>query len=54
LVKSFRIPNPYDKDRVQIRKGLHPAKALFIMLIHASSVGALGRRIGKDEVLFGG
>ncbi|KAJ5751500.1 uncharacterized protein N7511_008465 [Penicillium nucicola] len=54
LVKSFRIPNPCDKDGVQITKGLHPAKALSVMLMHASSVGALGRRIGKDEVPFGG
>ncbi|KAJ6027392.1 uncharacterized protein N7446_004012 [Penicillium canescens] len=54
LVKSFRIPNPCDKDEVRITKELHPAKALFVMLMHASSVGALGRRIGKEEVLFGG
>ncbi|KAJ5987658.1 hypothetical protein N7522_011906 [Penicillium canescens] len=54
LVKSFRIPNPCDKDEVRITKELHPAKALFVMLMHASSVGALGRRIGKDEALFGG
>jgi hypothetical protein len=54
LVKSFRIPNSCDKDEVRITKELHPAKALFVMLMHASSVGALGRRIGKEEVLFGG
>lgn len=54
LVKSFRIPNPCDKDEVRITKELHPAKALFVMLMHVSSVGALRRRMGKEEVLFGG
>jgi hypothetical protein len=54
LIKSFRIPNPCDRDEIQITEGLQPTKALFVMLMHASSVGALGRRIGKDEVPFGG
>ncbi|KAJ6117942.1 hypothetical protein N7523_005693 [Penicillium sp. IBT 18751x] len=53
LIKSFRIPNTCDRDEIQIAEGLQPAKALFVMLMHASSVGALGRRIGKDEVPFG-
>ncbi|KAJ5115588.1 hypothetical protein N7526_011469 [Penicillium atrosanguineum] len=54
LVRSFKIPNPCDKDGAQAIRDLHPAKALFVMLMHASSIGALGRRIGQDEIPFGG
>lgn len=53
LVRSFGIPNPCDKDEAQASRDLHPAKALFIMLMHASSVGAIGRQIGQDEMPFG-
>ncbi|KAJ5627520.1 hypothetical protein N7528_004947 [Penicillium herquei] len=52
LVKSFRIPNPEDNE-TNTAENLHPAKALFTMAIHASSVGPAGRQIGTNEVMFG-
>lgn len=53
LVRSFEIPNSCDKDSAQVTGDLRPAKALFVMLVHASSVGHQGRQIGQDEILFG-
>ncbi|CAI7622219.1 unnamed protein product [Penicillium manginii] len=54
LIRSFRIPNQCDKDHEQQRNGLHPAKALFVMLLQASIIGPSGRHIDKDEVSFSG
>lgn len=54
LVRSFRIPNQYDKDPEQEANGLHPAKALFVMLMQASFIGGPGRRINIDEISFSG
>lgn len=54
LIRSFKIPNQYDKDHEQQRNGLHPAKALFVMLLQASIIGPSGRHIDKDEVSFSG
>ncbi|KAJ5724953.1 hypothetical protein N7493_006681 [Penicillium malachiteum] len=51
LVKSFRIPNPEDSE-TNTTENLHPAKALFTIAMHASSVGPAGRQIGTNEVMF--
>jgi hypothetical protein len=58
LVRSFRIPNPCDEESADTKKraeeedGVHPAKALFALLMHAYSVGWEGRKIREEEIGF--
>ncbi|OQE10125.1 hypothetical protein PENFLA_c001G00627 [Penicillium flavigenum] len=58
LVRSFRIPNPGDEESMDRKEGdehggrIHPAKALFALLMHAYSVGSQGRRIDEGELGF--
>lgn len=58
LVRSFRIPNSCDEesmDRKEVDEEgerIHPAKALFALLMHAYSVGSQGRKIDEGELGF--
>jgi hypothetical protein len=54
LFKSIIIPNSLNSDATPLNQGPSPAKALFVMLVHALSVGEEGRRIGTDETPFRG
>lgn len=53
LIRSFRIPNSCDEDSADNSDGeedrVHPAKALFALLLHAYSVGNQGREITSAE-----
>lgn len=49
VIRSFRIPNPCDEESMEDRnegdeegERIHPAKALFALLMHAYSVGRKG------------
>lgn len=54
LVRSFRIPNPCDEESTDREEEdrIHPAKALFALLMHAYSVGREGRTITEEETEF--
>jgi hypothetical protein len=54
LFKSIIIRNSLNDDAARLNQGPSPAKALFVMLVHALSVGKDGRRIGTGETPFGG
>ncbi|PNY26659.1 Uncharacterized protein TCAP_03410 [Tolypocladium capitatum] len=55
LVRSFEIPNTLDSSRAassQAASTMHPAKALFSLIMLARSVGVEGRRITTEELEF--
>lgn len=55
LVRSFKIPNSCDEKSSDSEEGedrVHPAKALFALLMHAYSVGPEGRKIQEEETEF--
>lgn len=55
LVRSFNIPNSCDEespDRKEEEDTIHPAKALWALLMHAYSVGPEGRKIREEETVF--
>ncbi|KAJ5545266.1 hypothetical protein N7535_006350 [Penicillium sp. DV-2018c] len=55
LVRSFKIPNSCDEKSSGSEEGddrVHPAKALFALLMHAYSLGPEGRKIREEETEF--
>lgn len=55
LIRSFRIPNPRDAgsmNRKEDEERMHPAKALFALVMHAYIVGPEGRTITPEELEF--